>query len=73
VSFDEAQTCFQDPLQVAFHDPDHSENEHRELLIGHSSLGRLLMVSYTGRASLVRIISARKPTRTEALTYAQGI
>ena len=73
VSFDEARTCFQDPLQVAFHDPDHSEDEDRALLIGHSWLGRLLLVSYTARASGVRIISARKPTRTEALTYAQGI
>ena len=73
VSFEEARSCFKDPSQVVFYDPDHSSDEDRELLIGHSVLGRLLLVSYTLRASSVRIISARKATRTEALTYAQGI
>jgi len=73
VAFEEAQTCFYDPLQVAFYDPDHSEDEDRELLIGHSNRGRLLIVSYTLRGSTIRLISARKPTRIEAETYAQGI
>jgi uncharacterized DUF497 family protein len=73
VSFDEARTCFEDPLQVAFYDPHHSDDENREILIGHSMLGRLLLVSYTVRGLDVRIISARKPTRSEAVTYAQGI
>lgn len=73
VEFEEACTCFADPHQVAFYDPDHSESEERELLIGHSSLGRLLIVSYTARGSAIRVISARKPTRAEARTYAQGI
>lgn len=71
VSFEEASTCFEDPLQVALQ--DHSDDEDRELLIGHSARGRLLLVSYTLRACVVRIISARQPTRTEARTYAQGI
>jgi uncharacterized DUF497 family protein len=73
VTFDEAVTCFFDPNQVAFFDPDHSEEEHRELLIGHSSQGRLLIVSYTLRGRTARLISARKATRREASTYAQGI
>jgi uncharacterized DUF497 family protein len=73
VPFEEARSCFTDPWQVAFYDPDHSHDETRELLIGHSSLGRLLIVSYTLRGFSVRIISARKVTRTEADTYAQGI
>lgn len=73
VTFDEAVTCFFDPDQVAFFDPDHSESEHRELLIGHSSQGRLLIVSYTLRGQTARLISARKATRREASTYAQGI
>ena len=51
VSFEEALTCFFDANQVAFFDPDHSEDEHRELLIGHSDHGRLLIVSYTLRRS----------------------
>ena len=73
VAFDEALTCFFDPGQIAFHDPDHSEAEHRELLIGHSSRGRLLIVSHTMRRGTARLISARKTTRREARTYAQGI
>ena len=73
VSFEEALTCFFDANQVAFFDPDQSEDEHRELLIGHSDHGRLLIVSYTLRRSSARIISARKATHREARTYAQGI
>jgi uncharacterized protein len=73
VSFDEAQTCFYDPEQVAFYDLEHSEDEDRELLIGHSDQGRLLIVSYTLREPAIRLISARKATRREAKTYAQGI
>jgi uncharacterized DUF497 family protein len=70
VSFDEALTCFYDPEQVAFYDPEHSEDEDRELLIGHSSQGRLLIVSYTLREPILRLISARKATRREAKIYA---
>lgn len=73
VTFDEARTCFSDTLQIAFYDPDHSECEDRDLMIGHSSRGRLLIVSYTLRGSAVRLISARKTTPTEALWYAQRI
>ncbi|MDT0498048.1 BrnT family toxin [Algiphilus sp. W345] len=37
VSFVEALTCFHDPEQVAFYDPEHSEDE--DLLIGHPTKG----------------------------------
>jgi uncharacterized protein len=73
VSFEEAQTCFYDPFQIAFYDPEHSDEEDRELMIGHSNRGRLLLVSYTLRGQTIRLISARKATRTEARTYAQGL
>jgi len=73
VSFEEALSCFFDPEQVAFYDPEHSGDEDRELLIAHSSLGRLLIVSYTLRGRVARLISARKATRREAQNYAQGI
>jgi uncharacterized DUF497 family protein len=55
---------------VAFYDPDHREDEDRELLIGHSGKGRLLVVVYTFRGKTVRLISARKATRREAKIYA---
>jgi len=73
VSFVEAQTCFYDARQIAWYDPDHSDDEERELLIGHSSTGRLLLVSYTLRDPDVRIISARRATPREIRLYAQGI
>lgn len=73
VSFDEAVSAFYDPRQIAFYDPAHSDDEDRELLIGHSSQGRLLLVSYTVRDDTIRIISARKATRKEGEDYASGI
>lgn len=72
VGFAEATSCFYDLKQVAFYNPDHSKDEERELLIGHSNKGRLLIVIYTVR-NTIRIISARRATRREAKVYAQGI
>jgi uncharacterized DUF497 family protein len=40
-------TVFADPLARIFDDPDHSEDERRELLIGHSANQRLLVVNFT--------------------------
>lgn len=73
VAFEEARSCFYDPRQIAFYDPEHSNDEDRELLIAHSNQGRVLLVSYTLRTDVVRIISARKATKSEEVRYAQGI
>ena len=59
VTFAEAASVFADPLAAIFADPDHSEDEVRELLIGHSERNRLLIVSFTERGEYIRIISAR--------------
>jgi uncharacterized DUF497 family protein len=72
VSFEEAQTVFDDPLYVDFYDPDHLEEEERYLIVGESSRGRLLIVSYTERGSSIRLISAREVTRTERAAYEEG-
>ncbi len=72
VSFDEARTTFDDPLYVDFYDPDHSIDEHRYVIIGGSQQGRLLLVSYTERGEIVRLISAREVTRAERETYEEG-
>jgi len=69
VSFEEAATVFGDPLSDTFDDPDHSADERRFLIIGHSQLGRLLFVSHTDDGETVRIISAREPTRGERESY----
>jgi hypothetical protein len=72
VSFEEAQTVFDDPLYVDFYDPDHSQNENRYIIIGASSMGHILLVSYTERGNITRIISARKVTKQEFKTYQEG-
>jgi len=41
VAFDEGLTVFADPLANIFDDPDHSDDERRELIIGHSANRRL--------------------------------
>lgn len=72
VSFDEAVTVFDDPLYVDLYDPDHSIGEHRFIILGESAQGRLLMVSYTERGDLTRLISARELTTTERKKYEEG-
>ena len=69
VAFDEALTVFADPLANIFDDPDHSENERRELIIGHSANRRLLIVSFTDRPPRIRIIEAREATARERRDY----
>lgn len=73
VAFDEAITCFYDPHQIAFYDPDHSEHESREILIGHSSHGRLLVVVHVIRNENIRIISTRVATKSETKEYEKRI
>ena len=72
VSFTEGRTVFDDPLYVDFYDLDHSEDEERYLIIGKSNRGRLLIVSYTERRELIRIISAREVTKSEREAYEEG-
>jgi uncharacterized protein len=72
VSFEEAKTVFDDVLYVDFYDPDHSDNEKRYLIVGESSRGRLLIVSYTERKDSIRLISARETTRSEREIYEEG-
>jgi uncharacterized DUF497 family protein len=69
ISFEEAMTVFADPLARIFDDPDHSVDEHRELIIGHSSEQRLLIVSFVERERIIRLISARRVTRHERQKY----
>ena len=69
VSFEEAATVFGNPLSDTFDDPDHSAEEQRFLIIGHSESGRLLFISHTDDGETVRIISARELTRGEREVY----
>lgn len=70
VSFDEAITVFGDPFAVIVDDEDHSEEERREIIIGHSLVNRLVLVCFTEReGSHLRIFSARPLTRKEQRDY----
>ena len=71
LSFKEAQTVFADENGLLLADPDHSREEDRFILLGQSSRLRLLIVSHTYRKddSTIRIISARKATRSEQREY----
>ena len=72
VSFDEAASVFADPLYIDFYDPDHSADEHRYLIIGTSEAGQLLIVSYTERDDVIRLIRAREVTSAERKAYEEG-
>jgi len=72
VSFTEAVSVFRDPLSITVADPMHSESEYRFLDIGISDQGRLLVVSYTERASRIRIISSRQALPTERRAYEEN-
>jgi uncharacterized DUF497 family protein len=65
VSFEEASTVLYDPLSASFDDPDHSIGEFRQITVGYSSRGRLLVVSHAEREKNIRIISARPATAHE--------
>jgi uncharacterized DUF497 family protein len=72
VSFEEAATVFQDPLANIHDDPDHSATERRDIIVGHSVQGQLLLVSFTNRGSKLRLISARPVTRHERHDYEEA-
>jgi len=72
VSFEEAETVFDDPFLMTYSDPDHSENEERFLSIGISSKARILMAIHTDRGENIRIISSRKLTKSERQDYEEG-
>ena len=73
VTFEEASSVFLDSLALTFWDPDHSQEEDREITIGRSARQRVLFVSHTGHEGGVRIISARRATRREQRQYEEGI
>ena len=72
VAFEDAATVFLDPLATTFPDPDHSLDEQREITIGYTMKGYLAFVSHCERGERIRIISARRATRTECDHYEKG-
>jgi uncharacterized DUF497 family protein len=71
VSFEEAKTIFDDPNGLLIHDPDHSDDEDRFILLGMSTQLSLLVVAHCYREDdeVIRIISARKAEKRESKAY----
>ena len=61
---------FSDPLARMIGDEDHSVDENREIVIGHSQAKRLLLVCFTEpEQGWIRIIRARRATRIDWQDY----
>ena len=71
IAFEEAQTVFGDENALFMADPDHSMDEDRFILLGLSEKLRILVVCHCYRESdaVIRIISARRATRSEQIQY----
>jgi uncharacterized protein len=76
VTFEEAVTCFADPLSSTIPDPIHSVGERRLILLGMSNRQRLLVVAHTESETTedatIRLISARPASRAEVKQYERG-
>ncbi len=68
VSFADAEGVLSDPLAMTVEDSD-ALDERRFVAIGLGSAGQVLVVVYTERGGQYRLISARRPTRTERRSY----
>lgn len=71
IRFEEAQTVFYDEAALVIDDPEHSDEEERFIILGLSNKLNLLVVCHCYRESdsIIRIISARKATKTETNFY----
>jgi len=73
VSFEEAITVFLDDLARIHDDTAHSIGEVREIIIGTSAFGRIILVCFTERGDIVRIINAREPDAVERYDYEENL
>ncbi|MBC7932049.1 MAG: BrnT family toxin [Rubrivivax sp.] len=72
LSFEEASTVFADSLSLTIPVPLHSESEDRFVITGLSNRHRHLVVAFTERDNVIRIISARAATPRERKKYEEG-
>ncbi len=72
ISFEEAETAFSDDQALVMPDPDHSfHGELRLVLHGLSAALRVLVVVHCEleEGNVIRLISARRATRSERVQY----
>ena len=63
-SFEEALTVFVNPMARIFDDEDHSIEEQREIIIGHSAKKRLLVVCFTLQGESESLVQQGQSERT---------
>jgi len=72
ISFAEAITVFGDAGAVTMDDSLLSQFEDREVIIGLSGRGRLVVVAHVARGATIRLISARPATKREHRLYEEA-
>jgi uncharacterized DUF497 family protein len=65
---------FFDENAIVIYDPEHSKEEERFVILGISTVARILAVChcFRNKDSVIRIISARKATKKESMQYHGG-
>ncbi len=76
ISFERAAQVFRDPYMISIEDEEHDEEEDRWVTLGRDKDTVILIVIHTFREidsdnANIRLISARKATRTEIKQYAR--
>jgi len=76
ITFEEAESVFEDEFLITFPDEFHSIDEERYISIGYSGVNRILLVVHTENIEnvdtiAIRIISCRKATALEREVYEQ--
>jgi uncharacterized DUF497 family protein len=74
MDFERAAEVFRDPLALTIPDDEHSITEVRWITMGKDTRGQSILVVHTfeqtdGETARIRLISARRPTRSEVLEY----
>lgn len=72
IRFADAEAVLFDPLALTIED-NTAPNEQRFVSVGADALNRVVVVVHTYSGDDIRLISARRATRTERKAYEEGI
>ena len=72
VFFSDVEPVFYDLNAISIEDKE-SSGEARYIVIGLDMLSRLIVVVYTYRDNIIRVISAREASKSEQKVYEKGL
>jgi uncharacterized DUF497 family protein len=72
IRFADAESVLFDTMGLTIEDHD-IDGEKRFVTVGSDATGRIVLVVYSYRENLIRLISARKATSSERKHYEEGI